>query len=132
MKFLAMMMAPPGLLLGLGVVLFGLSLNVLRPLRRPAVLSAASFFAGWLAGEMALHQLVLQGLAVGGLIALGALGRPEGRVGLGLTALAWAGLVRGLGHSPEGGTLTLIPGRFGHTLIGQLVGLGWTPPKLTS
>jgi hypothetical protein len=29
---------------------------------------------------------------------------------------------RGLGgHSPEGGALALIPGRFGHTLIGQLV-----------
>lgn len=80
------------LLLALGGWCALFSVNAFWPPRRPAVLAAAMFFAGWLTIEVALHHLVWQAVAVGLLIASGGLARWPGWVGLGLAAFAWGGL----------------------------------------
>ncbi len=85
------------LLLGGGMALQ--TANVLRPVRSPGVVSAASFFAGWLTDELALHHLGWQAAAVGALVALGGLSQPAGWAGLGLAAVGWLGLAATLRRS---------------------------------
>jgi acetyl esterase/lipase len=91
--------SPSLLLLLLGGAFALQAANALRPLRRPGVLSAASFFAGWLTDELLLHHLGWQLAAVLGLVALGALGTPLGWAGLGLAVVAWGGLLLALRRS---------------------------------
>jgi len=85
------------LLLALGGWCALFTLNAFWPPRRPPVLAAVVFFAGWITVEVALHHLVWQAVAVGLLIAGGALaggvgvGWP-GWVGLGLALMSWGGL----------------------------------------
>ena len=82
----------PWLLLGLGGWCALFSWNAFWPPRRPPVVAAVVFFAGWLTVEVALHHLVWQAVAVGLLVAGGALGGWPGWVGLGLAGMAWTGL----------------------------------------
>jgi acetyl esterase/lipase len=67
------------LLIGIGSVVF--SFNVWRPRYAPATIAAASFFAGWLVAELALHVLILQVVALVVLAWNGALLTWAGRVG---------------------------------------------------
>jgi acetyl esterase/lipase len=70
-----------------------LTFNALFP-RKPSTLAAfPSFLAGWLTGELALHHIAWQALAVLCFVELGALGGWPGLLGLGLTALSWLGLL---------------------------------------
>lgn len=67
--------------------------NVFRPIRGGARLSAASFFLGWLEGELALHHIAWQGIATVVFVALGALEAWPGRLGLGIAVASWAALL---------------------------------------
>ncbi len=75
-------------LLAVGLVGFGLALNVLRPIRAPGGLAILSFFAGWLVGELAMHALLGQLLLVGVFASLGALAEWPGLAGLALSMVA--------------------------------------------
>lgn len=68
------------------------TLNAYWPSRRLYPLVVPSFFAGWLTSELPVHHVVWQALATVGFVALGALDKWPGVVGLGLTLLSWAGL----------------------------------------
>lgn len=68
--------------------------NGFRPVERPSRRAAISFFAGWLTTELALHHLVWQVLATAVFVWLGALAAWPGRVGLAITLVSWAGLIR--------------------------------------
>lgn len=70
--------------------------NAYRPVYRPAGLATVSFFAGWLTTELALHHLAWQVLATGAFVWAGALHAVPGWVGLGVTLVSWAFLVRAL------------------------------------
>lgn len=84
------MVVVPWLFLGWSVVGAALAANVLWPRRAPSSLSIVSFFAGWLVGELALHALAFQALAVAVFVALGgAVGWP----GLGALVLTGVGFV---------------------------------------
>jgi len=91
-------------LLAVGVLGSALALNVLRPIRAPGGLAMASFFAGWLVGELAVHALVGQLVLVAVLAWLGALAAWPGLVGLGLSLLACAWLVVGHRLAASAGT----------------------------
>ncbi len=80
------------LLLALGGWCALFTLNAFWPPRRPPVLAAAMFFAGWLTVEVSLHHLAWQAVAVGVLVAGGGLTAWPGWVGLGLALAAWGGL----------------------------------------
>ena len=64
------------------------TLNTYWPARRPAVLAAISFFAGWLTTELAFHHFVLQVVMTLVFIATGALRSWPGWVALGVTLLS--------------------------------------------
>ncbi|MEZ4384708.1 MAG: alpha/beta hydrolase [Nannocystaceae bacterium] len=78
----------PWLLLALGVISLGLSLNALRP-RRGLALLLPSFFAAWWTTELALHSLVVQLALALLLLAEGAL-VGVGLVGAALLLASWA------------------------------------------
>jgi acetyl esterase/lipase len=65
----------------------------LRPPRRPAALVGVTFFAAWLATELAIVHIAWQVLATLLFIALGALSAWPGWVGLAITIASWCGLV---------------------------------------
>jgi acetyl esterase/lipase len=67
--------------------------NAFRPTFRPSNRAAASFFAGWLTAELALHHVGWQLLATLLWARAGGLGGLPGRLGLAITLLSWAGLV---------------------------------------
>ena len=92
--------------------------------------SVLSFFSGWLTGELPLHHIVWQALATVIFGLLGAFGYWPGWVGLGITLVAWIGLVGlyreghrsrtvveqalvGIVGSPQGCRTTASSGRFG-------------------
>lgn len=77
----------------LAVCLFGLAmtLNAFRPIYRPGTLALASFFAGWLTKELALHHIAWQMVATLIFVALGALDHWPGWVALGVAPLSWSG-----------------------------------------
>jgi acetyl esterase/lipase len=54
--------------------------------------SIIGFFPAWLTTELALHHILWQAAATVVFIRYGALGHAPGMVGLGITALSWAGL----------------------------------------
>jgi hypothetical protein len=80
-------------LLVFGGLFAALTCNVFWPLRWPAPAAFGSFFAGWLAGELAPWLLALGLAAAGALVALGALAAWPGLVGLALSLAAAAGLM---------------------------------------
>ncbi len=70
------------------------TLNVYRPYYRNPYGAAASFFAGWLTGELALFHVGWQVLATAVFWQLGALESAAGKLGLLVTLVSWAGLIR--------------------------------------
>jgi acetyl esterase/lipase len=70
------------------------TVNAYRPRQAPAWLALASFFAGWLTGELALHHLLWQGLVVGAFVYVGALAAWPGKLGLAVSLVSWALLWR--------------------------------------
>jgi acetyl esterase/lipase len=66
--------------------------NAYRPLRREPF-NVVTFVGGWLVGELALQNLVLQAAVTAAFGALGAFAAWPGWLGLALTAVGWAGLV---------------------------------------
>ena len=61
--------------------------------RRPYFLIPITFFIGWLAGDLAIFHLIAQVVASGVLVSLGAAKKTNGRIGLGLMTISWAGLI---------------------------------------
>lgn len=66
--------------------------NALQPNLRGMRRSMASFAAGWLTSELALHHLGWQALATALFVLLGALDGWPGKLGLAITAVSWGGL----------------------------------------
>src|SRR5262245_60164085 len=77
--------------------------NVYWPRYRPAGLALFSFFWGWLSAELALHEIAIQLLLVGLLVAAGALSAWPGWLGLGIAIVSsiflWRSHTRG--HQAE-------------------------------
>ncbi|MCB9787142.1 MAG: alpha/beta hydrolase [Deltaproteobacteria bacterium] len=73
----------------IGLLLTG---NAWWPLRRPAVLGALSFFAGWLTAELPLHHIAFQAALTWWFHGQGAFETPVGEVGLALAGVSWVGL----------------------------------------
>jgi acetyl esterase/lipase len=84
----------PWLFLGASLVGAWFTWNGLRPMARASRRSVVSFFAGWLTTELALHHLGWQALMTLVFVWAGALRAWPGWVGLGITLVSWAGLVR--------------------------------------
>lgn len=68
------------------------TINARKPFARDGRASIPSFMAGWLTSELPLHAIGWQALATGAWVRKGALRRPAGWVGLGITAASWVGL----------------------------------------
>jgi acetyl esterase/lipase len=81
----------PLLFLVVSVIGLLFTLNALRPLPFEPT-SVAAFFGGWLTSELPVHHFVWQLVATVAFVAAGALDGTAGWVGLGLTAVSWAGL----------------------------------------
>lgn len=86
--------AAPYLFLTVSVVGAWFTLNALRPYARAPRRAAVSFFAGWLTTELALHHIAWQAAMTLVFVALGALSAWPGWLGLGITVVSWAGLLR--------------------------------------
>ncbi len=86
--------AAPYLFLTASVVGAWFTLNALRPYARAPRRAAVSFFAGWLTTELALHHIAWQAAMTLVFVALGALSAWPGWLGLGITVVSWAGLLR--------------------------------------
>ncbi|HEY6459598.1 MAG TPA: alpha/beta hydrolase [Polyangiaceae bacterium] len=82
-------------LLGIGCLALLLAANVLWPVRRFGGPAVVSFFAGWLAGELALYAAGATLAAAGVLAALGAYATDVGRAGIALALVAVALFVAG-------------------------------------
>jgi acetyl esterase/lipase len=67
--------------LAIGGLCLLFSFNAIRPHSRRATIAAASFFAGWLKGELVLLALILETLFLGVVVWQGALATWPGRVG---------------------------------------------------
>ncbi len=81
------------LYLALALASLSLTANAWRPFRRPAVLGAVSFFAGWFTSELALHQVIFQIALTWWFSTEGAFATPLGHVGLGVASLSWLGML---------------------------------------
>ena len=92
-------------LLVVGTICALLTVNGIRPPRRPDVLATLSFFPGWLTSELPFHLLVCEAVAVTVLVGLGALDDRAGWAGLALILASSFGLVviirQSLGSSAE-------------------------------
>lgn len=66
------------------------TLNATKPFARRGPVSIPSFAAGWLTSELPLHTIAVEALGAATQIRRGALRRPVGWLGLGLTAASWA------------------------------------------
>jgi acetyl esterase/lipase len=79
----------------LAVSLWGALFTVvaLRPPRRPTWLMGITFFAAWLATELAIVHIGWQVVATVVFVALGALDHWPGWLGLAITLASWAGLL---------------------------------------
>src|SRR5438105_8183118 len=89
------------LFLGAGGLVF--AFNALRPRYAPASIAAASFFAGWLTAELALHVLVFQAVALTVLLWNGALLSWPGRIGAAASVSAMFLLILSLRQSLASG-----------------------------
>ncbi len=91
----------------LAVSLWGawFTFNVYRPIVRHPRLSAISFFAGWLTGELALHHIAIQAVFTAVFAWLGALGHRPGQLGLLITLASWAALAYCFGRARATGTV---------------------------
>lgn len=76
----------------LGMLALGATVLGLTCPRRPFRLVPITFFASWLAGDLALQHLVLQIALTAVFVGLGVLGDLAGVVGLVAMALSWIGL----------------------------------------
>lgn len=83
----------PTVFLLLSVLGLANTANAVSPLRRPWFLKTPSFGAAWATGELPLHVLGAQAVAVAVWARAGVLASRPGRAGLALTAASWAGLV---------------------------------------
>src|SRR5436305_1738479 len=86
--------AAPWLFCGGSLVGAWFTYNALGPYRRAARRSVASFFAGWLTTELALHHFVWQLLLTAVFVWAGALAAWPGVAGLAITLASWAGLAQ--------------------------------------
>jgi len=66
--------------------------NAFNPVYAGPRRSTASFFAGWLTTELALHHIAWQALLTAGFVAAGALGSWPGQLALAITLVSWLGL----------------------------------------
>jgi len=99
-------MAHPGwLLLVTGSLAVLFSLNVLWPHSSRSGLAAASFFAGWLKGELALHALVFETVVLGFLVWHGAIAIWPGRIGAILSLVSLVLLIVSLRQSLRSGAV---------------------------
>jgi acetyl esterase/lipase len=78
--------------LSVSVVGAAFVVNAYRPARSGPI-SVVSFFAGWLTGELPLHNIAWQALATAAFGLAGAFGFWPGWVGLGITFCCWVALV---------------------------------------
>ncbi len=78
--------------LALSIIGAGFTLNALRPSHR-RVLAGASFAAGWITSELAVHHVAWEMAATALLGAFGALDEWPGWVGLGISCVSWFGLL---------------------------------------
>lgn len=81
------------LYLALAIASLALTANAWRPFRRPAVLGAVSFFAGWFVSELALHHVLLQVAFTWWFSTQGAFETGVGHAGLGLASVSWLGML---------------------------------------
>ena len=77
--------------------------NARTPFGRRGRLGTLGFFPGWLTSELPLHAIGWQALAALGFVRKGALRRPAGWLGLGLSAASWAALIKIWRQSTEAG-----------------------------
>ena len=70
--------------------------NAYMPMRRPGWVALGSFFAGWLTSELWVQHIAWQALATVLFIALGALEAWPGWVAVGVTAVSWLAMYRGV------------------------------------
>jgi len=84
----------PWLFLAVALVGAWFTVNAFRPVFSAPRFSVVSFLAGWLTTELALHHLAWQALLTFLFVGAGALEAWPGWIGLGITAVSWAGLVR--------------------------------------
>ncbi len=68
------------------------AVNAHVPVARSGPVSLPSFASGWISTEAPLPLMGIQAAAAAGFASRGALGRPSGKFGLGLTAASWVGL----------------------------------------
>jgi acetyl esterase/lipase len=83
----------PTVFLAVSLVGAAFTLSTLVRGRRLYVLAMPYFFASWLAGELAFHHIAWQAVATLVFVALGALDRWPGVLGLTVTLCSWAGLL---------------------------------------
>jgi acetyl esterase/lipase len=110
-----------------GAVGLALTLNAWRPINWPAPVALASFFAGWLTTELALHHIAWQVAYAAWLVMHGGLHAWPGVVGLACVALSCCGLlllhVRG---AHAGANIdTAIRDAFGRERDGRGHGFSW-------
>lgn len=91
------------LLFGLGCVRVGVVYNVYFPVKRPGGRNIPSFFAAWLAGELAFHLFAAEALLTLFLLALGAGSHWPGLIGVVLSVVSWVFLL----HFYTGGSRAL-------------------------
>jgi acetyl esterase/lipase len=84
----------PWLFLVVSLVGAWFTYNTYRPIHWPATAAAVSFFAGWLTSELALHHVAWQIAFTAAFVWAGALGAWPGRLGLAITVVSWAALMR--------------------------------------
>ena len=126
------MIAGTALLLG-ATAGFG-SLAATFRLRRPAELSFFFMMVGWLVGELAVFHLVLQAVAVGWLVAVGALHHVAGVIGVALLCasmveLAFVQRRAGRAASVFEGALRSPLGPDPHDMFGLPASTAMSPPR---
>ena len=82
----------PWLFLSASLIGALLTCNAYRPAYYPPNLAGASFFAGWLIGELPFHTIAWQLVATIVFVSYGALDAWPGILGLTVTGLSWLGL----------------------------------------
>jgi len=84
----------PGLFLLATLVGAWFTYNAFWPVHRAPRFSVVSFFAGWLTTELAVHHIAWQAVMTGVFVWAGALRSWPGILGLAITLVSWAGLMR--------------------------------------